>query len=105
MSERSHLPDSLKWRAVGWMKMGLSQADAARRLNVSRSVVRRLWNQYQTKASVQKTCSGPTTSYNCRRPFYRSFGPKEKKDFCAATCCSVASRRISASMVRRRLHN
>ncbi|GFT83108.1 uncharacterized protein TNCV_629331 [Trichonephila clavipes] len=22
-----------------------------------------------------------------QRPFYRSFGPKEKKDFCAASCC------------------
>ncbi|GFX23854.1 hypothetical protein TNCV_1788851 [Trichonephila clavipes] len=34
--------------------MGLSQADAARRLNVSRSVVHRLWNQYQTEASVSR---------------------------------------------------
>ncbi|GFV84694.1 uncharacterized protein TNCV_4296761 [Trichonephila clavipes] len=41
MSERSRLPDSLRWRAVGWMEMGLSQVDAARRLNVSRSVVHR----------------------------------------------------------------
>ncbi|GFW93844.1 transposable element Tcb2 transposase [Trichonephila clavipes] len=54
MSERSHLPDSLRWRAVGWMEMELSQADATRRLNVSRSVVHRLWNQYQTKASVSR---------------------------------------------------
>ena len=29
------------------MEMGLSQADAARNLNVSRSVVKRLWNQFQ----------------------------------------------------------
>ncbi|GFT34338.1 transposable element Tcb2 transposase [Trichonephila clavipes] len=32
--------------------MGLSQADAARRLNVSRSVVQRLWDQYQSEDSV-----------------------------------------------------
>ncbi|GFX63864.1 hypothetical protein TNCV_4345791 [Trichonephila clavipes] len=50
--ERSRLPDSLRWRVVGWMEMGLSQADAARRLNVSRSVVHRLWNQHETKATV-----------------------------------------------------
>ncbi|GFT30248.1 transposable element Tcb2 transposase [Trichonephila clavipes] len=31
--------------------MGLSQADAARRLNVSRSVVQRLWDQYQFSVS------------------------------------------------------
>ncbi|GFW01197.1 transposable element Tcb2 transposase [Trichonephila clavipes] len=34
--------------------MGLSQADAARRLNVSRSVVQRLWDQYQSEASVSR---------------------------------------------------
>ncbi|GFY32259.1 transposable element Tcb2 transposase [Trichonephila clavipes] len=30
MSQRRRLPNSLRWRAVGWMEMGLSQADAAR---------------------------------------------------------------------------
>ncbi|GFT31066.1 transposable element Tcb2 transposase [Trichonephila clavipes] len=54
MSQRRRLPNSLKWRAVGWMEMGLSQADAARRLNVSRSVVQRLWNQYQSEDSVSR---------------------------------------------------
>ncbi|GFW34451.1 uncharacterized protein TNCV_500691 [Trichonephila clavipes] len=49
MSERNSLSDSLRWRVVGWMEMGLSQADAARRFNVSRSVVHHLWNQYQPK--------------------------------------------------------
>ncbi|GFX95882.1 transposable element Tcb2 transposase [Trichonephila clavipes] len=34
--------------------MGLSQADAARRLNVSRSVVQRLWDQYQFEDSVSR---------------------------------------------------
>ncbi|GFU71905.1 transposable element Tcb2 transposase [Trichonephila clavipes] len=32
MSERSRLPDSLRWRVAGWMEMGLSQTDAARDL-------------------------------------------------------------------------
>ncbi|GFT74928.1 HTH_Tnp_Tc3_2 domain-containing protein [Trichonephila clavipes] len=39
MSERSRLPNLLRWRVVGRMEMGLSQAVAARRLNMSRSVV------------------------------------------------------------------
>ncbi|GFV55167.1 paired domain-containing protein [Trichonephila clavipes] len=54
MSQRRRLPNSLRWRAVGWMEMGLSQADAARRLNVSRSVVQRLWDQYQSEESVSR---------------------------------------------------
>ncbi|GFX30483.1 HTH_Tnp_Tc3_2 domain-containing protein [Trichonephila clavipes] len=54
MSERSRLHNSLRWRAVGRMEMGLSQADATRRLNVSRTVVPPLWNQYQTEASVSR---------------------------------------------------
>ncbi|GFU31167.1 HTH_Tnp_Tc3_2 domain-containing protein [Trichonephila clavipes] len=36
------------------MEMGLSQDDAARRLNVSRSVVQRLWDQYQSEDSVSR---------------------------------------------------
>ncbi|GFU67076.1 transposable element Tcb2 transposase [Trichonephila clavipes] len=54
MSERSGLLDSLRWRAVGWMEMGLLQTDAARRLNMSRIVIHRLWNQYQNEASVSR---------------------------------------------------
>ncbi|GFU62772.1 HTH_Tnp_Tc3_2 domain-containing protein [Trichonephila clavipes] len=54
MSQRRRLPNSLRWRAVGWMEMGLSQADVARRLNVSCSVVQRLWNQYQSEDSVSR---------------------------------------------------
>ncbi|GFW65115.1 uncharacterized protein TNCV_393811 [Trichonephila clavipes] len=54
MSQRRRLPNSLSRRAVGWMEMGLSQADAARRLNVSRSVVQRLWDQYQSEDSVSR---------------------------------------------------
>ncbi|GFV46720.1 HTH_Tnp_Tc3_2 domain-containing protein [Trichonephila clavipes] len=34
--------------------MGLSQADAARRLNVSRSVVQRFCDQYQSEDSVSR---------------------------------------------------
>ncbi|GFV72144.1 transposable element Tc3 transposase [Trichonephila clavipes] len=54
MSQRRRLPNSLRWRAVGWMEMGLSQADVARRLNVSRSVVQRLWDQYLSEDSVSR---------------------------------------------------
>ena len=54
MFRRNHLPDSLWWREVGWMEMWLSQPDAAICLNVSRSVVEQLWNQFQTTDSVSR---------------------------------------------------
>ncbi|GFV70733.1 transposable element Tcb2 transposase [Trichonephila clavipes] len=80
MSQRRRLPNSLRWRAVGWMEMELSQADAARRLNVSRSVVQRLWDQYQSEDSVS------------RRPL-------------VADHFQASGRRISTTTVRNRLHN
>ncbi|GFV31526.1 uncharacterized protein TNCV_1687921 [Trichonephila clavipes] len=50
--------------------MGLSQADAARRLNVSRSVVQRLWDQYQSEDSVsRRPVPGRPRDNTCRRPF------------------------------------
>ena len=52
MFRRNHLHDSL--RAVRWMEMGLSQTDASRHLNVSRSVVQRMWKQFQTPDSVSR---------------------------------------------------
>ncbi|GFU80164.1 uncharacterized protein TNCV_3987731 [Trichonephila clavipes] len=85
------------------MEMGLSQADVARRLNVSRSVVQRLWDQYQSEDSVsRRLCSRPTTSYNtCRRPFSSSFGTKEKNHYCAAARCRPLSHQEEESPLLR----
>ncbi|GFY07386.1 HTH_Tnp_Tc3_2 domain-containing protein [Trichonephila clavipes] len=90
------------------MEVRLSQVDAARHLNVSRSVVPRLWNQYQTGASVSRrhvsglprtTLAGDlfiTLSAQRRRISVQQLVPDP----------SVApGRKISASVVRRRLHN
>ncbi|GFU24348.1 transposable element Tcb2 transposase [Trichonephila clavipes] len=86
MSQRRRLPHSLRWRAVGWMEMGLSQADAARRLNVSRSVVQRLWDQYQSKDSVSRRPfrGRPRATTPAEDRFLSSFGTKEKNHYCAA---------------------
>ncbi|GFW84979.1 uncharacterized protein TNCV_2271281 [Trichonephila clavipes] len=67
------------------MEMGLSQADAARRLNVSRSVVQRLWDQYQSEDSVSRrpVPGRPRATTLCRRPFSSSFGTKEKNHYCS----------------------
>lgn len=54
MCRRRRLSDLIKWWVVGWMKMGLAQADAARRLNVSRSVAQRLWDQFESENSIMR---------------------------------------------------
>ncbi|GFT58307.1 HTH_Tnp_Tc3_2 domain-containing protein [Trichonephila clavipes] len=110
MSERSRLPDSLRSRAVGWMEMGLSQADAARRFNVSHSVVRRLWNQYQSEASVPRRhiLGRPQATTPAGNRFIalsaqrrrRISGPQLVTDHLVAS-----ERKIYACTVRMRLHN
>ncbi|GFV06843.1 transposable element Tcb2 transposase [Trichonephila clavipes] len=112
MSQRRRLPNSLRWRAVGWMEMGLSQADAARRLNVSRSVVQRLWDQYQSEDSVsRRPIPGRprATTPAERRPFSSSFGTKGRRTTTVpqlvADHFQASGKRISATTVRNRLHN
>ncbi|GFV74821.1 HTH_Tnp_Tc3_2 domain-containing protein [Trichonephila clavipes] len=110
MSQRRRLPTLLRWRAVGWMEMGLSQADVARRLNVSRSVVQRLWDQYQSEDSVSRRPvpgrSRATTPAEDRFQLFRHEG--EEPLLCRSslqTTFQASGRRISATTVRNRLHN
>ncbi|GFX47109.1 transposable element Tcb2 transposase [Trichonephila clavipes] len=116
MSQRRRLPNSLRWRAVGWMEMGLSQADAARRLNVSRSVVQRLWDQYQSEDSVSRR---PVPGRLRAKKRGRATTPAEDRFLAlsarrrrtttvpqlVADHFQASGRRISATTVRNRLHN
>lgn len=52
--KKTPLLDSLKWQVIWWREKGLSQADVARSLNVSHSVIQRLWDQYQSQDSECK---------------------------------------------------
>ncbi|GFW77830.1 HTH_Tnp_Tc3_2 domain-containing protein [Trichonephila clavipes] len=89
--------------------MGLSQADAARHLNVSRSVVHRLWNQYQTEASVSRrhVPGRPRATTPAGNPFIALSSRRRRRISVPhlVTDHSVATGRTSASTVRRSLHN
>ncbi|GFT71896.1 transposable element Tcb2 transposase [Trichonephila clavipes] len=105
MSQRRRLPNSLRWRAVGWMEW-----DCRRLMLLDVSMCSATLGSIPIRRfCVQKTCSRPFTSYNtCRRPFSSSFGTKEKNHYCAAARCRPLSsirKRISATTVRNRLHN
>ncbi|GFV22138.1 transposable element Tcb2 transposase [Trichonephila clavipes] len=91
------------------MEMGFSQADAARRLNVSRSVVQRLWDQYQSEDSVsRRPVPADHELQHLQKTVSSSFGTKEKNHYSpplVADHFQASGRRISATTVRNRLHN
>ncbi|GFW77560.1 HTH_Tnp_Tc3_2 domain-containing protein [Trichonephila clavipes] len=110
MSQRRRLPNSLRWRAVGWMEMGLSQADAARRLNVSRSVVQRLWDQYQSEESVsRRPVPGRPRATTPAEDRFLALSARRRRTTTVpqlvADHFQASGRRISATTVRNRLHN
>ncbi|GFW61685.1 transposable element Tcb2 transposase [Trichonephila clavipes] len=110
MSQRRRLPNSLRWRAVGWMEMGLSQADAARRLNVSRSVVQRLWDQYQSEDSVsRRPVPGRPRATTPAEDRFLALSARRRRTTTVpqlvADHFQASGRRISATTVRNRLHN
>ncbi|GFW26350.1 HTH_Tnp_Tc3_2 domain-containing protein [Trichonephila clavipes] len=110
MSQRRRLPNSLRWRAVGWMEMGLSQADAARRLNVSRSVVQRLWDQDQSEDSVSRRhVPGRPRATTPAEDRFLALSARRRRTTTVpklvADHFQASGRRISATTVRNRLHN
>ncbi|GFY15300.1 HTH_Tnp_Tc3_2 domain-containing protein [Trichonephila clavipes] len=110
MSQRRRLPNSLRWQAVGWMEMGLSQADAARRLNVSRSVVQRLWDQYQSEDSVpRRPVPGRSRATTPAEDRFLALSARRRRTTTVpqlvADHFQASGRRISATTVRNRLHN
>ncbi|GFX81665.1 hypothetical protein TNCV_4645031 [Trichonephila clavipes] len=46
MSQRSHLTDSETWRVVGRLEGGKTQAEVAQAIEVSQSVISRIWNRF-----------------------------------------------------------
>lgn len=54
MAQRDRLGNSLRWRVIGRMEALKSQADVARRPNVNRSVVSRMWQQFLQFENVSR---------------------------------------------------
>ncbi|GFX99934.1 transposable element Tcb2 transposase [Trichonephila clavipes] len=90
--------------------MGLSQADAARRLNVSRSVVQRLWDQYQSEDSVsRRPVPGRLRATTPAEDRFLALSARRRRTTTVpqlvADHFQASGRRISATTVRNRLHN
>ncbi|GFT66989.1 transposable element Tcb2 transposase [Trichonephila clavipes] len=52
MSQRSHLTDSEAWRVVGRLEVGQTQAEVAKAIGVSQSVISRIWNRFLETGSA-----------------------------------------------------
>ncbi|GFY08274.1 HTH_Tnp_Tc3_2 domain-containing protein [Trichonephila clavipes] len=90
--------------------MGLSQADAARRLNVSRNVVQRLWDQYQSEDSVsRRPVPGRPRATTPAEDRFLALSARRRRTTTVpqlvADHFQASGRRISATTVRNRLHN
>ncbi|GFU64353.1 transposable element Tcb2 transposase [Trichonephila clavipes] len=59
VSQRSHLTDSEAWRVVGRLEGGQTQAEVARAIGVSQSVISRIWNRFlETKIAGRRPEQG-----------------------------------------------
>ncbi|GFV11403.1 HTH_Tnp_Tc3_2 domain-containing protein [Trichonephila clavipes] len=52
MSQGSHLTDSEAWRVVGRLEGGQTQAEVAKAIEVSQSVISRIWNRFLETGSA-----------------------------------------------------
>ncbi|GFS67583.1 uncharacterized protein TNCV_4362911 [Trichonephila clavipes] len=52
MSQRSQLSDSEAWRVVGGLEGGQTQAEVAKAIGVSQSVISRIWNRFLETGSA-----------------------------------------------------
>ncbi|GFX67649.1 transposable element Tcb1 transposase [Trichonephila clavipes] len=52
MSQRSHLTDSEAWRIVGRLEGGQTQAKVAQAIEVSQSIISRIWNRFLETGSA-----------------------------------------------------
>jgi transposase len=96
-------------RAKGFLQTGPSQRQVGAQLNVSHTVIERLWTRYQQANSVQRRPKGgrpkSTTAHQDRQTALLA---KRNRMSLAATLnrefCAASGVRISTQMVRNRLH-
>ncbi|KFM76010.1 Transposable element Tcb2 transposase, partial [Stegodyphus mimosarum] len=109
MTSRHHLPAELQWTAIGRLEAGQSQTEVARWVNVSPSVVHRLWRQFQTTdlASRKFSQGWPTTTTSTDDRYLTLCAGRNRNTtsiFLKSSLAAATGRLVSMSTVRRRLH-
>ncbi|GFX29068.1 transposable element Tcb2 transposase [Trichonephila clavipes] len=71
MSQRCHLTDSEAWRVVGWLEGGQTQAEVAQDIEVSQSVISRIWNRFlETGSAGRRPGQGRRRATTCNEDRY-----------------------------------
>ena len=109
MSSRQHLPVELRYRAIGRLEAGQRQADVARWLNVDRSVVSRLWQQFQTTQSASRRYSqGRPRATTVSEDRYVRLSARRSRTSTPtqlrAVLAAATGTQVSSTTIRRRLH-
>ncbi|UYV83102.1 hypothetical protein LAZ67_22002217 [Cordylochernes scorpioides] len=104
-----NLADDLKWRAVGRMEAGQSQVEVAKWLNVNKSVVSKIWEQFiETGTIKRKEGSGRKRKTATSEDRYLVVTVKRHREMTAIQLSnelsSATGTRISRQTVYRRLH-
>lgn len=109
MSEHHRLDDGMRWRIVGRIEAGQSQAQVARELDITPSVISNLWSQFKTSGTVcRRPGQGRPRASTANDDRYLVVSAKRQRtatptqlsrDLAAATGTSISSKTVS-----RRLH-
>ncbi|GBM12593.1 hypothetical protein AVEN_146776-1 [Araneus ventricosus] len=109
MSNHQRLDDGIRWRIVERLEAGQSQVQICREFNLTPSVVRNLWKQFQDTGSIdRKPGQGRPRATTATEDRYLSIIAKRNRGVTASQLSRVlyaaTGTRVSRVTVSKRLH-
>ncbi|GFX58156.1 transposable element Tcb2 transposase [Trichonephila clavipes] len=110
MSQRSHLTDSGAWRVVGRLEGGQTQAEIAQAIEVSQSVISRIWNRFlETGSAGRRPGQGRRRATTPNKYRYLVLTARRHRNMNATLLLqhlrSATGTTVSTQTVRNRLHD
>ncbi|GFW23283.1 HTH_Tnp_Tc3_2 domain-containing protein [Trichonephila clavipes] len=109
MSQQLDLPESMAWRVIGRLESGQTQRSVADAIGVARSVVARLWNQFQETGNVRRRpgAGRPRTTTSTDDRYIQLTARRNRTENATQLqrqLLLATGRRVSSQTVRNRLH-
>ncbi|GBM14259.1 hypothetical protein AVEN_167339-1 [Araneus ventricosus] len=109
MSNHLRLDDGMRWRIVGRLEAGQSQVQICREFNLTPSVVRNLWKQFQDTGSIErKPGQGRPRATTATEDRYLSIIARRNRGATASQLSrdlyAATGTRVSRVTVSKRLH-